>query len=176
MGCCGCSAQRPRARISSPCSARHRPAKRQRPRRRSTGRRVCPWPASWRRSASGSGSARSPSPHREGEPRHAERDLEPHGDGANRLCSDRHEPGNRRDPLGELAAVARAPARGRSRFVRRRLGGQGTSAPIVIELTDKEPLLELVLEWIEDVGEEQAVALGGLLALRDALRADLAGS
>jgi hypothetical protein len=30
------------------------------------------------------------------------------------------------------------------------------------------------LAWIEDLGEEQAVALGGLLALRDALRADLA--
>ncbi len=30
-----------------------------------------------------------------------------------------------------------------------------------------------MLAWIEDVGEEQAVALGGLLALRDALRADL---
>ncbi len=61
MGCCGCSAQRPRARISSPCSARPRPAKRQKPRRRSTGRRFCPWLPSWRRSASGSGSARSPS-------------------------------------------------------------------------------------------------------------------
>ena len=49
----------------------------------------------------------------------------------------------------------------------------GTSAPIVIDLADKEPLLELLLTWIEDVGEEQAVP-GGLLALRDALRADLA--
>jgi hypothetical protein len=51
---------------------------------------------------------------------------------------------------------------------------KGASAPIVIDLADKEPLLELVLAWIEAVGEEQAVALGGLLALRDALRADLA--
>jgi hypothetical protein len=51
----------------------------------------------------------------------------------------------------------------------------GTSTPIVIDLADKEPLLELVLAWIEAVGEEQAVALGGLVALRDALRADLAG-
>jgi len=50
---------------------------------------------------------------------------------------------------------------------------KGASAPIVIDLADKGPLLELVLGWIEDVGEEQAVALGGLLALRDALRADL---
>jgi hypothetical protein len=50
---------------------------------------------------------------------------------------------------------------------------KGTSAPIVIDLADKRPLLELVLAWIEDVGEEQALALGGLLALRDALRADL---
>jgi hypothetical protein len=51
---------------------------------------------------------------------------------------------------------------------------KGTSAPIVVDLADKEPLLELVLAWIEAVGEEQAVALGGLLSLRDALRADLA--
>jgi hypothetical protein len=50
---------------------------------------------------------------------------------------------------------------------------KGASAPIVIDLADKEPLLELVLAWIDAVGEEQAVALGGLLALRDALRADL---
>jgi hypothetical protein len=50
---------------------------------------------------------------------------------------------------------------------------KGTSAPIVIDLADKEALPELVLAWIEDVGEEQAVALGGPLALRDALRADL---
>ena len=52
---------------------------------------------------------------------------------------------------------------------------KGTSAPIVINLADKEPVLELVLTWLEDLGEEQAVALGGLLALMDALRADLAG-
>jgi hypothetical protein len=51
---------------------------------------------------------------------------------------------------------------------------RGTSTPIVIDLADKEPLVELVLAWIDAVGEEQAVALGGLLALRDALRADLA--
>ena len=67
------------------------------------------WLASWRRSASGSGSARSPS--------HT-------GSATNRLRSDRYEPGHRRDPPGELAAVARAPACGRSRFARRRLGGQ----------------------------------------------------
>jgi len=51
---------------------------------------------------------------------------------------------------------------------------RGTNAPIVIDLADKEPLLELVLAWIEDVGEEQPAALGGLLALSDALWADLA--
>jgi hypothetical protein len=51
---------------------------------------------------------------------------------------------------------------------------KGTTAPIVIDPADKGPLLELVLAWIEDVSEEQAVALGGLLALRDTLRADLA--
>jgi hypothetical protein len=51
---------------------------------------------------------------------------------------------------------------------------KGTSAPIVLDLIYKEPLLAVVLAWIEDVGEEQAVALGGLVALRDALRADLA--
>jgi hypothetical protein len=53
------------------------------------------------------------------------------------------------------------------------LAAKGTSAPIVVEVTYKEPLLAVVLAWIEDVGE-QAVVLGGLLALRDALRADLA--
>jgi hypothetical protein len=51
---------------------------------------------------------------------------------------------------------------------------KGTSAPIVVDLADKAPLLEVVVAWIATVGEEQAVALGGLLALRDALRADLA--
>jgi len=51
---------------------------------------------------------------------------------------------------------------------------KGTSAPIVVDLADKEPLLEVVVAWIATVGEEKAVALGGLLALRDALRADLA--
>jgi hypothetical protein len=40
-------------------------------------------------------------------------------------------------------------------------------------VTYKEPLLAVVRAWIEDVGEQQAVVLGGLLALRDALRADL---
>ena len=52
-------------RLRCPYSARHRPAKRQSLEhplaRRPKGRRVAPWPASWRRSASGSGSARSPS-------------------------------------------------------------------------------------------------------------------
>lgn len=51
---------------------------------------------------------------------------------------------------------------------------KGASAPIIVDVTDKEPLLAVVLAWIEDVGEEQAVALGGLVALRDALLADLA--
>ena len=51
---------------------------------------------------------------------------------------------------------------------------KGTSAPIVVEVTYKQPLLAVVLAWIGEVGEGQAVALGGLLALRDALRADLA--
>jgi hypothetical protein len=52
---------------------------------------------------------------------------------------------------------------------------RGTSAPIVVDLADKEPLLELVLAWIEDVREERTVALGSLLTLRDALWVDLAG-
>jgi hypothetical protein len=51
---------------------------------------------------------------------------------------------------------------------------KGRSAPIVVDVTYKKPLLAVVHAWIEAVGEEQAVALGGLLALRDALRADLA--
>ena len=33
---------------------------------------------------------------------------------------------------------------------------KGTSTPIVIDLADKGPLLELVLAWIEDVGEVTA--------------------
>ena len=51
---------------------------------------------------------------------------------------------------------------------------KGASAPIVVDVTYKQPLLAVVLAWIEEVGEEQAVAVGGLVALRDALRADLA--
>ena len=44
----------------------------------------------------------------------------------------------------------------------------------MIEEVDKEPLLVVVDTWIEQVGEEEeAVALGGLLGLRDALRADV---
>jgi hypothetical protein len=50
---------------------------------------------------------------------------------------------------------------------------RGTSAPIVVDLADKAPLLEVVRTWIAEVGEERAVALGGLLALRDALRSDV---
>jgi hypothetical protein len=50
---------------------------------------------------------------------------------------------------------------------------KGTSAPIVVDLADKKPLLEVVSAWIDQFDQEQAVALGGLLALRDALRADL---
>jgi hypothetical protein len=49
---------------------------------------------------------------------------------------------------------------------------KGTSAPVV-DLTDKEPLLAVVTAWVEAVGEDQAVSRGGLLDLRDALRADL---
>jgi hypothetical protein len=40
-------------------------------------------------------------------------------------------------------------------------------------VSDKEPLLALVTAWIEAIGEERALARGGLLGLRDALRADL---
>jgi hypothetical protein len=50
---------------------------------------------------------------------------------------------------------------------------KGTSAPVVVDASDKEPLLAVVTGWIEAVGEERAVARGGLLDLRDALRADL---
>jgi hypothetical protein len=50
---------------------------------------------------------------------------------------------------------------------------KGTSAPVVVDVTDKEPLLALVTAWIEAVGERRAVARGGLLDLRDALRDDL---
>jgi hypothetical protein len=49
---------------------------------------------------------------------------------------------------------------------------KGTIAPVVVDVTDKEPLLALVTAWIEAVGEERAVARGGLLDLRDALRAN----
>jgi len=51
---------------------------------------------------------------------------------------------------------------------------KGPSAPIVVDVTYKKPLLAVVPAWIEDVNEEQAVAPGGRLALRDALGADLA--
>lgn len=50
---------------------------------------------------------------------------------------------------------------------------KGTSAPVVVDVTDKEPLLGVVTAWIETIGEEQAVARGGLRDLRDALQADL---
>jgi hypothetical protein len=50
----------------------------------------------------------------------------------------------------------------------------GTSAPVVVDQADKEPLLEVVRAWVDQVGDERAVALGGLLGLRHALRADLA--
>jgi hypothetical protein len=50
---------------------------------------------------------------------------------------------------------------------------KGTSAPVVLDVSDKEPLLALVTAWIEAIGEERALARGGLLGLRDALRADL---
>jgi hypothetical protein len=51
---------------------------------------------------------------------------------------------------------------------------KGTSAPVVVGQADKEPLLVVVPAWVDEVGQEPAVALGGLLGLRDALRADLA--
>jgi hypothetical protein len=50
---------------------------------------------------------------------------------------------------------------------------KGTSAPVVVDVTDKEPLLALVTAWIEAVGEKPAAARGALLDLKDALRADL---
>jgi hypothetical protein len=50
---------------------------------------------------------------------------------------------------------------------------KGTSAPVILDRTDKEVLLAVLGPWIEQVGEERAVALGGLLGLRDALQADL---
>jgi hypothetical protein len=58
-----------------------------------------------------------------------------------------------------------------------RLDGQfadkGASTPIVLDEVNKEPLLAAVLAWIEEVGEEEAVALGGLPGLRDALGTDV---
>jgi len=51
---------------------------------------------------------------------------------------------------------------------------KGTRAPVVLEQADKEPLLVVVRAWVDEVGQEPAVALGGLLSLRDALRTDLA--
>src|SRR6266550_2128686 len=51
---------------------------------------------------------------------------------------------------------------------------KGTSAPVVLDQADKEPLLGVVRAWVDEVGQEPAVALGGLLGLREALRADLA--
>jgi hypothetical protein len=53
---------------------------------------------------------------------------------------------------------------------------KGTSAPVVVGQADKEPLLVVVRAWVDEVGQEPAVALGGLLGLRDARRADLAGT
>ena len=50
---------------------------------------------------------------------------------------------------------------------------KGTSAPIILERTDKEVLLAVLRPWIEQLGEEQADAVGGLLALSNALQADL---
>jgi hypothetical protein len=55
-----------------------------------------------------------------------------------------------------------------------RFAAKGTSAPVVVDQADKEPLLEVVRAWVDQVGDERAVALGGLLGLRHALRADLA--
>jgi hypothetical protein len=53
---------------------------------------------------------------------------------------------------------------------------KGTSAPIVVDLADKEPLLEVVVGWLEELESEQAVAPAGLLALMDGLRGGLARS
>jgi hypothetical protein len=51
---------------------------------------------------------------------------------------------------------------------------KGTSVPIILDQADKEALLPVLSTWIEQIGDEQAVAREGLLALRDALQADLA--
>jgi hypothetical protein len=50
---------------------------------------------------------------------------------------------------------------------------QGTSAPVILDDADKEPLLDVVRAWLSALGDEEAVALGGLVGLRDALQADL---
>jgi hypothetical protein len=47
---------------------------------------------------------------------------------------------------------------------------KGTSAPVVVDQADKEALLVVVRAWVDEVGQEPAVALGGLLGLRDARR------
>jgi hypothetical protein len=51
---------------------------------------------------------------------------------------------------------------------------KGTSVPIILDQAEKEALLPVLSTWIEQIGDEQAVAREGLLALRDALQADLA--
>jgi hypothetical protein len=46
---------------------------------------------------------------------------------------------------------------------------KGTSAPIVIDRADWQPLLAVVEAWLEGLTPEQAVEIGGLIGLRDAL-------
>ncbi len=55
-----------------------------------------------------------------------------------------------------------------------RFANKGTSGPVILDDADKEPLLDVVRAWLAALGDEEAVALGGLLGLRDALQADLA--
>jgi hypothetical protein len=55
-----------------------------------------------------------------------------------------------------------------------RFAARGTSAPVLLDEVDKEPLLEVVVAWIDEVGDGEAIALGGLPGLRDALRAEVA--
>jgi hypothetical protein len=38
---------------------------------------------------------------------------------------------------------------------------KGTSAPVVVDQADKEALLVVVRAWVDEVGQEPAVALGG---------------
>jgi hypothetical protein len=68
------------------------------------------------------------------------------------------------------------PPCGRPLPARRLFRCAGESAPVVLDQAAKEPLLVVVGTWVDEVGQEPALALGGLLTLRDTLRADLAES